>query len=51
MDNEYQKEVYFYNYCKTCAHQTTKEDVAPCYFCLAKPTNTNSHKPVFYKDK
>ena len=50
MDNS-EKEVYFYEYCKTCKYTELKGDEEPCNECLENPTNTYSHKPVNYKEK
>lgn len=49
--NDGLKEVYFDQYCKTCEHEEKKEDETPCYECLAEPSNTYSHKPVYWKEK
>lgn len=45
-----EKEVYFHQYCKTCKDKNTSEEDAPCRDCLAQPVNTDSHKPVEYKE-
>lgn len=45
------KEVYFYKYCKTCQYRDNKEDEEPCDECLNEPSNTYSHKPVYFKEK
>jgi hypothetical protein len=45
------KEVYFDQYCKTCAHKDVKEKDDPCFDCLQEPSNLNSHKPVKYEPK
>lgn len=50
IDNS-EKEVYFYEYCKTCKYAELKDDEEPCNECLTNPTNTYSHKPVNYKEK
>lgn len=50
MDNS-EKEVYFYEYCKTCKYSELKDDEEPCNECLTNTTNTYSHKPVNYKEK
>lgn len=50
IDNS-EKEVYFYEYCKTCKYAELKSDEEPCNECLTNPTNTYSHKPVNYKEK
>lgn len=48
MENK-QKEVYFWEYCKTCEHRDTPEDQDPCNDCLNEPSNENSHKPVYWR--
>ena len=45
------KEVYFDQYCKTCEHKDLPESEDPCFDCLEEPTNLESHKPVYYKEK
>ena len=50
MDND-QKEVYFDKYCETCKYLNLDESEYPCYECLNYPSNTNSHKPVYWKEK
>ena len=50
MDNN-QKEVYFWEYCKTCKYADTVETDDPCNECLNNPSNENSHKPVRWEDK
>lgn len=50
IDNS-EKEVYFYEYCKTCKYAKLKSDEEPCNECLMNPTNEYSHKPVNYKEK
>lgn len=49
MSEEVYKEVYFGQYCKTCKHQMTDEDLEPCHECLNNPVNVYSHKPVKYE--
>lgn len=46
-----QKIVEFEKYCCKCEHYKKPEDADPCYECLDYPTNTNSHKPVFFQEK
>ena len=46
-----QKEVSFYDYCKTCKYQELSGCEDPCDECLDYPTNEDSHKPVNYKEK
>lgn len=45
------KEVYFYEYCKTCKYQNKSKTDEPCNDCLSIPTNTDSHKPVNWEEK
>ena len=49
MINE-EKEVYFHEYCRRCAHAKKRDDDYPCADCLARPTNTHSHKPVYFEE-
>ena len=48
MENK-QKEVFFWEYCKTCKHYSTPETDDPCNECLGEPANENSHKPVYWE--
>lgn len=50
MENDY-KEVYFDQYCKTCAHKNTDEAEEPCRECLNESVNLYSHKPVNWEEK
>ena len=50
MDEGY-KEVYFYEYCKSCKFKDLKDTEDPCNECLGEPANLQSHKPVKYKEK
>ena len=43
------KEVYFDKYCPRCKFFKVEEWDDPCDLCLENPSNTNSHKPYFYK--
>lgn len=47
------KEVYFDIYCHKCEHEKDSEwdEKSPCYECLENFWNTDSHKPVSYKEK
>lgn len=45
------KEVYFDEYCPTCAHKDIDESKEPCAECLANPINLYSHKPVNLEEK
>lgn len=46
-----ENEVYFDQYCKSCKYHGLEEYKDPCNDCLAKPGNTNSHKPMNYESK
>ena len=48
---EIYKEVYFYEYCKSCKFSKTAMDDEPCSECLSYPMNTYSHKPINYEEK
>ena len=50
MEDSY-KEVYFGQYCKTCKHETLKEDQDPCHDCLNEPVNLHPHKPDNWEEK
>lgn len=50
MDETY-KEVYFWEYCKTCKHEMLPENKCPCAECLEYPINLHSHKPVNWEAK
>lgn len=45
------KEVYFFKYCPICINELTPEKEEPCCECLTQFFNTNSHKPIFFKEK
>lgn len=51
MDDRYDKEVYFDQYCKECKHKNLKESEEPCEECLEYPVNDASHKPIKFKEK
>lgn len=52
MDDEQEnKEVDFYKYCKICKFEKLKENEDPCDFCLENNLNINSEKPVKWKKK
>lgn len=44
------KEVYFGLYCDRCIYRGAKETDDICSVCLENPVNTDSHKPVQYKE-
>lgn len=46
-----QKIVGFENYCQKCEHYPKSESEDPCWECLNTPTNTWSHKPIYFKEK
>ena len=50
MDSQ-DKLVYFKEYCAECKHTALAETEDPCFDCLANPSNTDSHKPVFFEEK
>lgn len=45
------KIVDFEQYCETCKYKDLEDYKDPCNECLNNPVNTNSHKPVNYKEK
>lgn len=49
MENIYE-EVDFKTYCKTCVYKEQDGKFDPCNDCLAEPMNTNSTKPVYWKE-
>lgn len=51
MDNHYEKEVYFDQYCEKCQYKNLKESEEPCEECLEYPINDASHKPVKFKER
>lgn len=40
-----------FRYCKSCENWDKKETDDPCWDCLTNPTNTNSIRPIYYKEK
>lgn len=46
-----EKEVNFYEYCRTCKYLHTSDFEDPCNTCLESPTNEWSHKPILYERK
>lgn len=48
---EIYKEVYFSDYCKTCAHEKKAETEDPCWRCLEDHVNAYSHKPTHWEGK
>lgn len=49
--NDYTKEVYFDQYCKSCIHKNLAEDEKPCFECLQEPAREYSHRPAYYAEK
>lgn len=45
-----EKIVEFDKYCKTCEYCSLDAWLDPCHECLNNPVNTNSKKPVCYKE-
>ena len=45
------KEVYFNEYCIKCEYLNYPEEAEPCCYCLNKPCNINSHKPIKFKER
>lgn len=45
------KEVYFDQYCPTCANKDVNEADEPCNECLENPCMEDSHKPMNYKEE
>ena len=50
MENLY-FEVDFEKYCKTCEHKDLNERNDPCCECLDHVSNTQSERPVNWKEK
>lgn len=50
MENVYY-EVDFEKYCKTCQYSAQDGKFDPCNDCLDEPVNSNSEKPVYWKEK
>lgn len=51
MNEPFEKEVRFDIYCKHCEHQNTKETADPCNDCLDHPSNSNTEKPIWFREK
>lgn len=45
------KEVRFDIYCKTCKYEEQPKPRDPCHECLDQPWNTDSRKPICWKEK
>lgn len=46
-----EKIVNFHEYCPSCKYEKTDEAETPCNECLNNPSNEDSHKPIYYKEK
>lgn len=46
-----EKEVYFHDYCPKCKHWEKPESDSPCWECLDEPSNEDSHKPLYFKER
>lgn len=46
-----QREVDFFTYCPLCEFSEKTEEKEPCDECLFYPYNTDSAKPVNFKEK
>ena len=51
MDYNETKFVDFYSYCRKCENVNIDESEDPCDECLSEPVNSNSHKPINFKEK
>lgn len=51
MNEQFDKEVRFDIYCKSCVYKNLKETDDPCNDCLDHPSNSNTAKPVWYRGK
>ena len=49
--NDIYAEVDFAMYCETCEYCDRPEKCDPCNDCLAMPMNTNSSRPIYWKEK
>lgn len=49
--DEFYKEVFFWEYCKTCKYEKLAGNTDPCCSCLDEPVNLYSHKPVNWEEK
>lgn len=50
MANTDQKIVRFDLWCPKCEHYKKSESEDPCWGCLDTPVNTNSRKPINFKE-
>lgn len=44
-------EVNFRKYCDICKHRDLPEWEDPCNDCLAEPSNIDSKKPIYFKER
>ena len=51
MEVESLKEVLFNEWCPKCKDAKTDQNKEPCVDCLGEPVNTNSTKPLYFKEK
>ena len=51
MSDNFDKEVRFDKYCKTCENEKSKETEKPCVDCLAENIRYASERPVNYKER
>lgn len=51
MEINSEKEVHFDKYCELCEYRDKKDNEDPCWDCLDTPSNENSHKPIFFKER
>ena len=47
----FNKIVQFDKYCEKCIHYDKDQSEFPCDDCLSNPTNINSNKPIYFKEK
>ena len=50
-DIQKEKEVFFCDWCHKCEFNDLSDQKQPCCDCIAQPSNINSHKPVYFKEK
>lgn len=46
-----EKEVLYSKYCSSCKYWDLDEAEDPCNECLNHPSNTDSHRPIHWKEK
>jgi len=47
----FNKIVQFDKYCEKCLYYEKDQSEFPCDDCLSNPTNINSNKPIYFKEK